>query len=88
MEAEWFQKAVSFALPSDTEGITYLMGDESGDTRKLGGNIIDRAKHVFRDYNMLCVFDNVFVPWERVFMCEEHEFSEQMAEMFKYSFCF
>ena len=28
--------ALSFALPSDTEGITYLMGDESGDTRKLG----------------------------------------------------
>lgn len=80
--------AVSFALPSDTEGITYLMGDESGDTQKLGGGIIDRAKHVFRDYNILCVFDNVFVPWERVFMCEEHEFSEQMAEMFKYSFCF
>jgi 4-hydroxybutyryl-CoA dehydratase/vinylacetyl-CoA-Delta-isomerase len=80
--------AISFALPSDTEGITYLMGDELGDTQKLGGNIIDRAKHVFQDYNMLCVFDNVFVPWERVFMCEEHEFSEQMAEMFKYSFCF
>jgi 4-hydroxybutyryl-CoA dehydratase/vinylacetyl-CoA-Delta-isomerase len=80
--------AISFALPSDTEGITYIMGDETGNSRKLGGNIIDRAKLVFQDYTMLCVFDNVFVPWERVFMCEEHDFSEQMAEMFKYSFCF
>jgi 4-hydroxybutyryl-CoA dehydratase/vinylacetyl-CoA-Delta-isomerase len=80
--------AISFALPSDTEGITYLMGDESGDTRKLGGGMIDGFKLLTQDSKMLCLFDNVFVPWERVFMCEEHEFSEQMAEMFKYSFCF
>jgi 4-hydroxybutyryl-CoA dehydratase/vinylacetyl-CoA-Delta-isomerase len=80
--------ALSFALPSDTEGITYLMGDESGDTRKLGGGMIDGVRLLNQDSKMLCLFDNVFVPWERVFMCEEHDFSEQMAEMFKYSFCF
>jgi 4-hydroxybutyryl-CoA dehydratase/vinylacetyl-CoA-Delta-isomerase len=80
--------AISFALPSDTEGITYIMGHKSDDARKLGGNMIDRAHLVFQDYTMLCVFDNVFVPWERVFMCGEHDFSQQMAEMFKFSFCF
>jgi 4-hydroxybutyryl-CoA dehydratase/vinylacetyl-CoA-Delta-isomerase len=80
--------AISFALPSDTEGITYLMGDESGDTRKLGGGMIDGVKLLPQDSKMLCFFDYVFVPWERVFMCEEHEFSEQMAQMLKYSFCF
>jgi 4-hydroxybutyryl-CoA dehydratase/vinylacetyl-CoA-Delta-isomerase len=80
--------AISFALPSDTEGITYLMGDESGDTQKLGGGMIDGVKLLTQDSKMLCLFDNVFVPWERVFMCEEYDFSEQMAEMFKYSFCF
>lgn len=80
--------ALSFAIPSDTKGITYVMGDESGDTRKLGGGMIDGVKLLTQDSKMLCLFDNVFVPWERVFMCEEYDFSEQMAEMFKYSFCF
>ena len=30
----------------------------------------------------LIVFDNVFVPWERVFMCGEHEFAGLLVERF------
>ena len=82
------QYSVSFAVPSDTEKITYIIGHESCDTSKLDGNIIDRAKLTFQDYSVLCVFDNVFVPWERVFMCEEHEFTQQMADLSRFSICF
>lgn len=35
--------AVSFALPSDAEGITYIMGRQSCDTRKLEMGTIDRG---------------------------------------------
>ena len=35
--------AVAFALPSDAEGITYIMGRQSCDTRKLEGMTIDRG---------------------------------------------
>jgi 4-hydroxybutyryl-CoA dehydratase/vinylacetyl-CoA-Delta-isomerase len=75
--------AISFALPSDTEGITYIMGRQSCDTRKLEGeNNIDRGNIYFGGHEALVVFDNVFVPWERVFMFKEWDFSGQLVEQF------
>ena len=67
--------AVSFALPSDAEGITYIMGRQSCDTRKLEGMTFDRGNMFFGGHEALVVFDDVFVPWERVFMYKEYEFT-------------
>lgn len=74
--------AISFALPSDAEGITYIMGRQSCDTRKLEDGSIDRGNQFFGGHEALVVFDNVFVPWERVFMYKEYEFSGQLVEQF------
>ncbi len=74
--------ALSFALPSDTEGITYIMGRQSCDTRKLEKGMIDRGNEVFGGHEALVIFDDVFVPWERVFMYREHEFAGQLVEQF------
>jgi len=74
--------AVSFALPSDTRGITYIMGRQSCDTRKLEKGKIDQGNVLFGGHEALIVFDNVFVPWERVFMCREYDFSGQLVEQF------
>jgi 4-hydroxybutyryl-CoA dehydratase/vinylacetyl-CoA-Delta-isomerase len=74
--------AISFAVPSDTEGITYIMGRQSCDTRKLEPGTIDRGNMVFGGHEALIVFDNVFVPWERVFMYKEYDFSGQLVEQF------
>jgi 4-hydroxybutyryl-CoA dehydratase/vinylacetyl-CoA-Delta-isomerase len=74
--------AVSFALPSDAEGITYIMGRQSCDTRKLEGMTFDRGNMYYGGHEALVVFDDVFVPWERVFMYREHEFTTQLVENF------
>ncbi|TAL33664.1 MAG: 4-hydroxybutyryl-CoA dehydratase [Spirochaetes bacterium] len=74
--------AVAFALPSDTQGISYIMGRQSCDTRKLETGTIDRGNRVFGGHEALVVFDNVFVPWERVFMYKEWDFSGQLVEQF------
>ena len=74
--------AVSFALPSDARGIHYIMGRQSCDTRKLEDGEIDRGNLMFGGHEALVVFENVFVPWERVFMCREHEFAGQLVEVF------
>ncbi|HPJ38731.1 MAG TPA: 4-hydroxyphenylacetate 3-hydroxylase family protein [Spirochaetota bacterium] len=74
--------ALAFAVPSDTAGITYIMGRQSCDTRKLEQGTIDRGNMVFGGHEALIVFDNVFVPWERVFMYKEHDFSGQLVEQF------
>jgi 4-hydroxybutyryl-CoA dehydratase/vinylacetyl-CoA-Delta-isomerase len=74
--------AVSFALPSDAAGILYIMGRQSCDTRKLEGDTIDRGNMFFGGHEALIIFDNVFVPWDRVFMCGEYDFTGQLVENF------
>ncbi len=74
--------AVSFAVPSDTKGITYIMGRQSCDTRKLEKGKIDQGNMVFGGHEALIVFDDVFVPWERVFMYREYDFAGQLVEQF------
>lgn len=82
MRKEDADYAVSFALPSDAEGITYIMGRQSCDTRKLEGGSMDRGNILFGGHEALVVFDDVFVPWDRVFMYKEHDFSGQLVEVF------
>jgi len=74
--------AVSFALPSDAPGIIYIMGRQSCDTRKLEEGLMDRGNILFGGHEALIVFDNVFVPWERVFMYREYEFAGNLVEKF------
>ncbi|MCX7679651.1 MAG: 4-hydroxybutyryl-CoA dehydratase, partial [Spirochaetes bacterium] len=74
--------AVSFAVPSDSPGITYILGRQSCDTRKLEIGKIDRGNALFGGHEALIVFEDVFVPWERVFMCGEYDFTGQLVEYF------
>ena len=74
--------AISFALPSDAKGITYVIGRQSCDTRKLEQGDIDRGNIYFGGHEALVIFDDVFVPWERVFMYKEYDFSGQLVEQF------
>jgi 4-hydroxybutyryl-CoA dehydratase / vinylacetyl-CoA-Delta-isomerase len=74
--------AIAFAMPSDTKGISYIMGRQSCDTRKLEQGTIDRGNFAFGGHEALIVFDDMFVPWERVFMFREHDFSGQLVEQF------
>ena len=74
--------AVSFAVPSDAEGIAYIIGRQSCDTRKLEKQTIDTGNILFGGHEALVIFEDVFVPWERVFMYKEYEFSGPLVETF------
>ena len=74
--------AVSFAVPADAPGISYIYGRQSCDTRKLEGGDIDVGNKRFGGHEALMVFDDVFVPWGHVFMCGETEFSGLLVERF------
>jgi 4-hydroxybutyryl-CoA dehydratase/vinylacetyl-CoA-Delta-isomerase len=74
--------AVSFAVPSDLSGITYIIGRQSCDTRKQEGMTFDRGNMYYGGHEALVVFDEVFVPWDRVFMFGEYEFTTQLVENF------
>jgi len=74
--------AVSFALPSDTKGIIYIYGRQPCDTRKMEGGTIDVGNIYYGGQECMVVFDDVFVPWERVFMYKEYEFAGDLVEKF------
>ena len=74
--------AVSFSTPANAPGIFYVYGRQSCDTRKLEENELDVGNARFGGHEALMVFDDVFVPWERVYMAGEIEFSGALVERF------
>ena len=74
--------AVSFAGPTDAEGIFMIIGRQSCDTRKLEGSEMDVGNSEFGGVEALVVFDNVFVPNDRIFLNGEVEFAGMLVERF------
>lgn len=74
--------AVSFAVPTDAEGILMIIGRQSCDTRKLEGSEMDVGNSEFGGVEALVVFDNVFVPNDRIFLNGEVEFAGMLVERF------
>jgi 4-hydroxybutyryl-CoA dehydratase/vinylacetyl-CoA-Delta-isomerase len=74
--------AVSFSTPANAAGITYIYGRQSSDTRKLEDNDLDVGNKRFGGQEALIVFDDVFVPWERVYMAGEIVHSGALVERF------
>lgn len=72
--------AISFAIPADTPGLIHVVGRSSLDTRELDGCDIGNIR--YSKYCPTLIFDDVFVPWERVFMCGEVEFAAEMVVRF------
>jgi 4-hydroxybutyryl-CoA dehydratase/vinylacetyl-CoA-Delta-isomerase len=72
--------ALAFAVPADTPGLIHVVGRSSLDTRELDGCDIGNTK--YSKYCPTLIFDDVFVPWERVFMCGEVEFAVDMVVRF------
>lgn len=83
-EGDW---AISFAIPADTDGIKII-------SRVVAPRQRISLEAPYNKYGVsdsVVVFDNVFVPWERVFMCGEWEFAGRLALTFagfhRHSYC-
>jgi len=72
--------ALAFAIPSDTEGLIHVVGRSSMDTREIEG--VDCGNIRYSKYCPTLIFDEVLVPWERVFMFREVEFAAEMVSRF------
>ena len=75
--------AVCCAVPSDSDGVMYALGRTPIDARMLGNewDDIDMGKK-YGDHQATLICDDVFVPNERVFMCEEFEYTPLLIEYF------
>jgi len=74
--------AVACAVPADAHGIVYVVGRQASDTRKLEGGSIDVGNSQFGGHEAVILFQDVFVPWEWVFMCREHSYAGDLVELF------
>ena len=74
--------AVACAVPADAPGILYVIGRQASDTRKLEGGSIDVGNARFGGHEAVIIFQDVFVPWEWVFMCREYQFAGDLVELF------
>lgn len=75
--------AVSFACPSDAEGLYMIYGRQSCDTRKIEKDAdVDLGNKNFGGQEALVIFDDVFIPNEYVFMAGEYDFAGMMVERF------
>ena len=63
-------------------GITYIYGRQSCDTRSMEGGEIDPGNKRFGGQEAMIIFDDVFVPWENVFMDGEVDFAAMLVERF------
>ena len=73
--------AVVAAVPVEAPGITYVYGRQSCDTRAMEGEI-DAGNATFAGQEALIVLDDVFVPWEHVFLDGEYQFAAELVERF------
>jgi len=81
MSPEERDYAISFAVPTDAEGLVFILGRQPSDTRKLEGETIDVGSP-YGGHEVMVVFNDVFVPWERVFLFGETEFAGILVERF------
>ncbi|MEM3628055.1 MAG: 4-hydroxyphenylacetate 3-hydroxylase N-terminal domain-containing protein [Candidatus Bathyarchaeia archaeon] len=76
--------AVAFAIPNGAKGLTYICQYTPEDSERLyARNIYHLGNPIYgvRETCMI-IFDDVFIPWERVFMCGEVEFTTHMWNRF------
>ena len=81
MAADDRDYAVSFAIPMNTPGLVLLAS--AYDSTALRGSADEHpisARHKMMETTT--VFNDVFVPWERVFLAGEHEFAGPVALAF------
>jgi len=74
--------AIVGALPADADGITYIYGRQSCDTRSMEEGDIDVGNAGFSGQEAMIVFDNVFIPNDMIFMDGEHDFAAMLVERF------
>jgi 4-hydroxybutyryl-CoA dehydratase/vinylacetyl-CoA-Delta-isomerase len=75
--------AVSFAVPSDAPGVIHVAEAPAPNMRRLVGREMDYGNARYGVHGSThVIFEDVFVPWERVFMCGEHAFAGPLVDYF------
>jgi 4-hydroxybutyryl-CoA dehydratase/vinylacetyl-CoA-Delta-isomerase len=78
-EEEW---AICFAVPTNINGIRHIYGRQASDTRKMERSTLDVGNPTFGGQEIMTIFEDVFIPEERIFLNGETDQSEKLVERF------
>jgi 4-hydroxybutyryl-CoA dehydratase/vinylacetyl-CoA-Delta-isomerase len=83
LRPEESEYAIACAVPADSEGVLFIFGRQSNDMRKLeNGCDIGNPRFGIVGGETMIVFDDVFVPNERVFVNGETAFAGRLVNYF------
>ncbi len=74
--------AIVGAIPADAEGLSYIYGRQSCDTRSMEEGDLDSGNARYAGQEAMMILENVFIPWEKVFLYGEYEFASMLIERF------
>ena len=74
--------AVVAMIPADADGLTYVYGRQSSDTRALEKGTMDKGNARFGGQEVLVHFDDVFVPNELVMLDGETAVAQKLVSRF------
>nr|HID58542.1 4-hydroxybutyryl-CoA dehydratase [Desulfobacterales bacterium] len=78
-EEDW---AICFAIPTNTPNVHYIYGRQSSDTRKLEESGLDMGNPRYGGQEVMTVFEDVFVPEERIFLNGELDQVGKLVQRF------
>ena len=82
LEKDDHDYAIVGALPVDAEGITFVYGRQSCDTRSMEDGGLDVGNQEFSGQEALVIFEDVFIPNDLIFMDGETDFAAMLVERF------
>ncbi len=74
--------AVSFAIETGCENTIYVLQNNAYESKKRETPDWESGNPYGDRGTFLVIFDNVFVPWDRVFMCEEYQYASVLVSNF------
>ncbi|MCL4552511.1 MAG: 4-hydroxybutyryl-CoA dehydratase [Candidatus Marsarchaeota archaeon] len=74
--------AICCAVPTGAPGVRYIYGRQASDTRKLELDKLDVGNPVFGGQEVMTVFEDVFVPEDRIFLDGQVDFTGTLVERF------
>lgn len=82
LTAEDKDYAVGFSVPMDAAGLTHILGRVPSDQRSLVAGDVGEEMNQYSSHTTMTFFDDVFIPWENVYMCGEWEFAAPLISRF------
>ena len=74
--------AICFGLDTNDKGLTMIYGRQSCDTRKMEEIKIDVGNQKYGMHEIFMIFEDVFIPNERIFMKGEIDFAGEIVQRF------